>query len=107
VGSRSAQYRSPLEAHGFYPVSEGVKNEIPTWLLIEVKGGERTVQQSARAATFDLLPYRTAFAAVLDRQQAPFGLGIAHGAGLPASPTADVMLCTPDTLAAALERFLA
>jgi len=44
-----------------------VKNEIPTWLLIEVKGGERTVQQSARAATFDLLPYRTAFAAVLDR----------------------------------------
>jgi hypothetical protein len=111
--SRGSTYRAIQRAHAISPgglrpdlVIRRYGDSPESWLLIEVKGGERTVQQSARAATFDLLAYRTAFAAVLDRQQTPFGLGIAHGAELPASPTADVMLCTPDTLAAALKRFL-
>ncbi len=31
------------------------------WLVVEVKGGERSVQRSARAAAYDLLAYRTAY----------------------------------------------
>ena len=112
--SRGSTYRAIQHAHAISPgglrpdlVIRRYGDRPESWLLIEVKGGERTVEHSARAATFDLLAYRTAFAPILDRQQAPFGLGIAYGAELPASPRADVMLCTPDTLAAALERFLA
>jgi hypothetical protein len=77
-----------------------------SWLLIEAKGGERRVDQSARAATFDLLAYRAAFARALGNQAAPFGLGIAFGAELDPSSTSDMMLCTPDMIVPALERFL-
>ena len=110
--SLGSTYRAIQHAHAISPgglrpdlVIRRYGDRPESWLLIEVKGGERTVEHSARAATFDLLAYRTAFAPILDRQQAPFGLGIAYGADLHASPTADVMLCTPDTLAALLERF--
>jgi hypothetical protein len=51
-----------------------------SWLLVEVKGGERTVEQSARAAAYDLLAYRSAFAAALASSPAPYGLGVVWGA---------------------------
>jgi hypothetical protein len=43
----------------------------------------------------------------LGSQQSPDGLGIAFGAELTPSLNGEVMLCTPDTLIAALERVLA
>jgi hypothetical protein len=76
------------------------------WLVIEAKGGTRSVEHSARAATFDLLAYRTAFDRSLGPQAKPFGLGIAFGAELLPTQTGPLMLCTPDTLKLALERFL-
>lgn len=76
------------------------------WLLVEAKGGKRPPEDSAREATFDLLAYRSAFAFALDGQTPPFGLGIAWGAGLAPSSSSDVMLCTPDGIRLALERFL-
>jgi hypothetical protein len=111
---RDSSYRGALIAHGVGPgplrpdlVIARTRDGEPTWLIIEAKGGERGVARSARAATFDLLAYRTAFAYALDRQTAPFGLGIAWGAELTPSQTNALMLCTPDTLNAALARFLA
>jgi hypothetical protein len=77
------------------------------WLLVEAKGGKRPPEESAREATFDLLAYRTAFAFALDGQIPPFGLGIAWGAELTPSTSSDVMLCTPDGIRLALERFFA
>jgi hypothetical protein len=78
-----------------------------SWLVIEAKGGTREVEHSARAAVFDLLAYRTAFDHGLATQTKPYGLGIAFGAELAPTQTGELMLCTPDTLATALERFLA
>jgi hypothetical protein len=111
--SRGSHYRAIQQAHSINPgalrpdlVIRQDHNGTESWLLIEAKGGERRVDHSARAATFDLLAYRTAFARALDNQAAPFGLGIAFGAELDASPTSNVMLCTPDTITPALSRFL-
>jgi hypothetical protein len=72
------------------------------WLLVEVKGGKRPVDEAARAAAYDLLAYRTAFDARLARQARPYGLGIAWGAGLVHNPFSEVLLCTPDSLEHAL-----
>ena len=77
------------------------------WILVEVKGGERDVAKSARAALIDLLAYRTAFAEALHANEEPYGLGIAWGAGLTPDHSGPVALCTPDTLPAALASFLA
>jgi hypothetical protein len=111
--SRGSSYRAIQQAHSLSPgalrpdlVIKHDHNGTESWLLIEAKGGERRVDHSARAATFDLLAYRTAFGRVLANQAAPFGLGIAFGADLDPSPTSDVMLCSQDMIAAALERFL-
>lgn len=77
------------------------------WLLIEVKGGsKRSLADSARLATKDLFAYRRAFAATLDQQTAPFGLGYAWGARLLPTINSDVTLCTPDTLTDALALLL-
>jgi hypothetical protein len=54
----------------------------PRWLLIEVKGGTRPIEDSARAALYDLLAYRAAFARALSDAPQPYGLGIAWGADL-------------------------
>ncbi|HVH51422.1 MAG TPA: hypothetical protein VM690_04705 [Gaiellaceae bacterium] len=72
------------------------------WLVVEVKGGERSVGESARAAAYDLMAYRTAFGPVLDRQDGWYGLGIAWGAELAPNYSEPVCLCTPDTLPDAL-----
>jgi hypothetical protein len=78
------------------------------WLLIEVKGGERPVAQSARAAAYDLLAYRTAFAPALSAQDGyPYGLGIAWGLDLDPSLAGEIVLCTPDRIRDALVQMLA
>jgi hypothetical protein len=76
------------------------------WLVVEVKGGERSVQRSARAAAFDLLAYRTAFSEALSRNAQPFGIGIAWGADLEPIANEPIVLCTPDTLPQALGALL-
>lgn len=111
--SRGSVYRSIQHVHGITPGALRPDlvirrhGDLPAaWLIIEAKGGERTVDQSARAAAFDLLAYRTAFSQALREQDAPFGLGIAYGEDLTPTHTGEVMLCTPDTLGDALARFL-
>jgi hypothetical protein len=60
------------------------------WVLVEVKGVDRPVEDSAREAIQDLLAYRRAFAATLDQQEEPYGLGIAWGEGVqPAACSGD------------------
>jgi hypothetical protein len=77
------------------------------WLLVEVKGGpKRGVADNARAAMLDLLAYRRAYAPVLDGQTGLYGLGYAWGRGLTPVAEAELALCTPDTLASALELLL-
>jgi hypothetical protein len=76
------------------------------WLLIEVKGVQRPVADSARAAVFDLLAYRRAFEPVLASDRRPYGLGIAWGAELTPSTDSEICLCTPDTIDAALGELL-
>jgi hypothetical protein len=76
------------------------------WLLVEVKGVERPVADSARVAARDLLGYRRAFDPVLREAQSPYGLGIAWGGGLAPSLESEICLCTPDTIGTALEQLL-
>jgi hypothetical protein len=68
------------------------------WVLVEVKGGTRPVEDSARAAAVDLLAYRAAFAPILSSTPEPYGLGIAWGSHLTPQDDHGIMLCTPDTL---------
>jgi hypothetical protein len=76
------------------------------WLLIEAKmGRSKGIADYARAALFDLLAYRTAFAARLTAQTSPFGLGVAWGSDLvPAN--APIMLASPDRIDVAIVQFL-
>ena len=75
--------------------------------MIEVKGGKvRTVSESAREATLDLLGYRRSFKSVLDKQEEHYGLGYVWGEGLSPSLESDIALCTPDTLSDALALLL-
>lgn len=69
---------------------------------MEVKGVERPVEQSARAALLDLLAYRRAFDHVLGQQASVYGLGVAWGAAMQPSVAEEVALCTPDTIPQAL-----
>jgi hypothetical protein len=75
------------------------------WLVVEVKGGHRSVQKSARAAAYDLLAYATAYETVLTASDHPYGLGIAWGEGLEPAVNEPIMLCTPDALPQALASF--
>jgi hypothetical protein len=112
--ARGSAYHAIQKAHAISPGAlrpdlvirheRGSNNA--AWLVIEAKGGERPVDYSARAAAYDLLAYRTAYAHTLNRQDRPYGLGIAYGAELEPSSSNKVMLCTPDTLSLALARFL-
>jgi hypothetical protein len=73
------------------------------WLLVEVKGGNRKIEDSARAALLDLLAYRSAFTDALTETPPPYGLGIAWGAELEPSWRSEVALCSPDLLRPSLE----
>jgi hypothetical protein len=107
--SRDSSYRRAQIEHNIAPgalrpdlVLSWAENGQRRWLLVEVKGGIRTVQESARAALYDLLAYRRAFDPVLSQSAKPFGLGIAWGAELRPSDSSDIVLCTPDTIGGAL-----
>jgi poly(3-hydroxybutyrate) depolymerase len=107
---RTIQQKHELKVGGLRP--DLVLRYRPTddderWLVVEVKGGQRTVQKSARAAAYDLLAYTTAYKVVLSASKPPYGLGVAWGEGLEPSMDEPMMLCTPDTLPQALEHFFA
>jgi hypothetical protein len=102
---RSIQQRHGITAGGLRPdlVIRTSGRRTQRWLLIEVKGGERSVTDSARAAAYDLLAYRTAFAPQLVKQAGVYGLGIAWGADLEPMFDTGIALCTSDTLDVALK----
>jgi hypothetical protein len=75
------------------------------WLLVEVKGGHRRVEQSARAALLDLLAYRRAFEPALAGCRR-YGLGVAFGAQLTPDEGSEITLATPDVMSEALAAFL-
>jgi hypothetical protein len=110
--SRNSSYRTTLQDHEVPPgplrpdlVLRYRSARGDRWVVVEAKGGKRFVEESARAATFDLLAYRSAFATALGSQTRPYGLGIVWGAELEPKSSKGVVLCTPDTLPLALERF--
>jgi hypothetical protein len=72
------------------------------WVIVEVKGLQREVQDSAREAIQNLMAYRWAFDATLSGQEGPYGLGVAWGADLTPRAGQDELLCTPDTIPEAL-----
>jgi hypothetical protein len=108
-------YRAVQQAHRFAAVGGlipdlAIRVSGPRdvrWIMLEVKGVQRAVEYSARAAAIDLLAYRRAFDTVLSRQEGPYGIGVAWGRSFAPSRDAEIVLCTPDTLAAALEAELA
>lgn len=69
------------------------------WLVVEVKGVQRDVEDSARHAVLDLLAYRRAFGAALDDQTADvYGIGIAWGEQMAPESGSEILLCSPDTV---------
>ena len=108
---RVSQYAAVQRAHGFRAIGGLIPDLVLDWrrgderrfLLVEVKGLERSVAASARVAMLDLFAYGRAFARILDQDTAaPYGLGIAWGAGLAPVCSEQLMLCTPDQLGKAL-----
>jgi hypothetical protein len=111
VLAASSRYAQVLRQHGF-PQPGGLRPDMvlhratdgaERWLLVEVKLYGH-VQEGARAALQNLLAYRRAFDTGLANDEDVYGLGIAWGADLQPTP-AEVMLCTPDTIAAAIRYF--
>jgi hypothetical protein len=107
----SSRYTQVLRQHGFTHVI-GLRPDMilrratddrERWLLIEVKLYDQ-VQDGARAALQNLLAYRRAFDARLEGSDGVYGLGISWGADLQPKP-AEIMLCTPDTIPAAISHF--
>jgi hypothetical protein len=78
---------------------------VDQWLLIEVKGGKRSVDKSARAALLDLLAYRRSFGVHLASAKT-YGVGVAFGAELAGDEESEIVLCTPDRLRPALAPFV-
>jgi hypothetical protein len=113
TGSR---YRQVLTAHGFSHQHElrpdvvlhwTDQNSQDRWLLVECKLSQAMgVSHAARQALLDLLSYRRSFAAALATAGRPYGLGVAWGGGLHPAGDAEVALCTPDTLHAAVRQIV-
>jgi hypothetical protein len=82
------------------------EGDLVRWVVLEVKGVEREVQKSARAALSDLLGYRRAFDPVLKEGPAQYGIGIAWGKGMEPAQGAEITLCTPDRIGQALKHLL-
>jgi hypothetical protein len=105
-------YRGVQKTHGF-PSPSDLRPDLVVhhraddserWLLVEIKGVERDVAASARAALLDLLAYRRAFEPVLSSAQSVYGLGIAWGTELVPSLGAEIALCSPDRVHVALQQ---
>jgi hypothetical protein len=110
--SRGSHYAAVQRAHGL--PAGGLRPDLvlhrpdqgdQQWLLIEVKGGERAVERSARAALLDLLAYRRAYEPALE-SSARYGVGVAFGAELAPSQSGEIAIATPDNLEPALAPFL-
>jgi hypothetical protein len=112
--SEGSIYRHVQRTHGFSAIGGLIPDLVmrvesatnPRWILVEVKGLHRPVQDSARAAVQDLLAYRRAFSPMLDRQSGAYGVGVAWGEQLKPSGSAEILLCSPDTITDALERVI-
>jgi hypothetical protein len=112
--ARASRYGAVQRSHGLHAgamrpdlVLRLVGPDGERWLIVEVKGGDGApVEQYARAALRDLLAYRRAFEDALGAQDGVYGIGYAWGAELAPSHEGEVVLCTPDTLAEALEAAL-
>ena len=107
----SSRYTQVLRQHGFTQPS-GLRPDVilrratdgwERWLLVEVKLYGH-VEDGARAALQNLLAYRRTFDTRLAGSAGIYGLGIAWGANLQPTP-AEIMLCTPDTIPAAIGHF--
>lgn len=107
--STRSRYREIQRAHGLSP--GGLIPDLVVhvhgpassrWVMIEVKGVQRAVAESVRAATQDLLAYRRAFSPTLDAQKTTYGVGVGWGRGLEPAPGGEILLCSPDTLPQAL-----
>jgi hypothetical protein len=111
---RSSVYRDIQHAHQFASVGGLIPDLVMRlerpgsvrWLMFEVKGVERAVEASARAAAFDLLAYRRAFKGTLARQAGPYAVGIAWGRELNPSSDGEIVFCSPDTVVDALRLVL-
>jgi hypothetical protein len=107
----ASRYSQVLRQHGFPHASElrpdmalrRTTDGRERWLLVEAKL-YRHVQEGARAALQNLLAYRRAFDTGLAGTDGVYGLGIAWGADLQPAP-AEVMLCTPEAIPAAIRHF--
>jgi hypothetical protein len=107
----SSRYTKVLRQHGFAQLI-GLRPDMilrrstddrERWLLVEMKLYGH-VQDGARAALQNLLAYRRAFDTHLAASDGIYGLGVAWGADLQPAP-AEIMLCTPDTILAAISHF--
>jgi hypothetical protein len=111
---QSSVYRDIQHAHQFASVGGLIPDLVMRverpgsvrWLMFEVKGVERAVEASARAAAFDLLAYRRAFKGTLEKQEGPYAVGIAWGRELDPSSEGEIVFCSPDTIIDALELVL-
>jgi hypothetical protein len=108
---QSSVYRDIQHAHQFASVGGLIPDLVMRverpgsvhWLMFEVKGVERAVEASARAAAFDLLAYRRAFKGTLEKQEGPYAVGIAWGRELGPSSDGEIVFCSPDTIIDALK----
>jgi hypothetical protein len=113
TGSR---YKQVLGAHNFPRAHElrpdmVLKWKDPNghdrWLLIECKlSRSMGVGHAARQALADLLSYRRAFDTALAESTGPYGVGVAWGEDLHPTPSAEVVLCTPDTISEAISQIV-
>jgi hypothetical protein len=104
-------YREVQKAHAFPGVGElrpdlvielHDRENNARWILLEVKGVDRPVEDSARAALQDLLGYRRAFEPILSNQNGVYGIGAAWGEVVEPAHEGEILLCSPDTLASAI-----
>jgi hypothetical protein len=116
VSIAESRYRQVLAAHGFLRQHELRPDMVlrwtsqhgqDRWLLIECKLSQKKgVDHAARLALADLLAYRRSFHDTLSNSGQPYGLGIAWGYGLRPETSAEIALCTPDTLTEAIRQII-
>jgi hypothetical protein len=116
VAGVASSYASVQRSHSFARASQMIPDLVlrhetggrTRWILLEVKGGTGRVERYARAALGDLLAYRQDSKDLFpDDAVEPFGLGVAWGAELTPELDGPIALCTPDTLAEAVEGLFA
>jgi len=112
-----SRYIHVLASHGFLRQHELRPDVVMTWtdlhgrhrwLLIECKLSQSMgAAHAARQSLADLLSYRRSFDDALVDAGHPYGLGVAWGADLKPSSSAEVALCTPDKINEAVRQIVA